>query len=348
MGVTRVLLTTSALIAVAMAPVVPASAADQITWPQVQAAARAAQRSLEQGGGTASVRVSAKISYRTITDYRPGGSVQRERYREAGMAASEPDIVTWTITGTGADRRYQPMPTIPKPGAYPTLRKASWVRLNPPSTTGVTPPLLRLDSLEPLGEIASSAADSEGIITASWTHGVEGTPAVAVTARLAQRPTGVLLLHSFAATDLTSSGSGSALEVEADFTSPRLVVPTFRGALPEDYVDSAMDAAQDTTMARYAVRNAAHSARDMAATMTRTQLVTFLRDQVAANEEFAHPPANPSTDVISRVPGGLRLTNLNGYSGQSTIWTITVTKDRHVQVIRRTQPSRVIRVSPAD
>ena len=51
----------------------------------------------------------------------------------------------------------------------------------------------------------------------------------------------------------------------------------------------------------------------MAATMTRTQLVAYLRDQVVANEEFAHPPANPSTDVITRVPGGLRLINLNAY-----------------------------------
>ena len=172
MGVTRGLLTASALVAVALAPVVPAAAADSITWPQVQGAARAAQRNLEQGGGTVSVQVSAKISYRTVTDYQPGGSVQRERYREAGMAASEPAVVTWTVTGTGADRRYQPMPRLPKPGAYPTLRKASWVRLNPPSTTDVTPPLLRLNVLEPLGEIASSPADAEGIITASWTHGV--------------------------------------------------------------------------------------------------------------------------------------------------------------------------------
>ena len=341
MGITRVLLTTSALVAVALSPVVPAAAADQITWPQVQAAVRTAQRSLEQGGGTVSVEVSAKISYRTVTDSQPGGSVQRERYREAGMAASEPDIVTWTITGTGADRRYQPLPRIPKPGAYPTLRKAAWVRLNPPSTTDVTPPLLRLNVFEPLGEITSSPADAEGIITASWTHGVEGTPAVAVTARLAQRPTGALVLQSFSATDLTSSASGSALDVEADFTDPRLVVPSFRGALPEDYVDSAMDAAQDTTMARYAVRNAAESTRDMAATMTRTQLVAYLRDQVAANEEFAHPPANPSTDVITRVPHGIRVTNLNAYSGQSTIWTITVTADMGVLVARSTKPSRV-------
>ena len=342
MGVTRVLLTTSALVAVALAPVVPAAAADSITWPQVQGAARAAQRNLEQGGGTVSVQVSAKISYRTVTDYQPGGSVQRERYREAGMAASEPAVVTWTVTGTGADRRYQPMPRLPKPGAYPTLRKASWVRLNPPSTTDVTPPLLRLNVLEPLGEIASSPADAEGIITASWTHGVEGAPAVAVTARLAQRPTGALVLQSFSSTDLTSSASGSTVDVEAAFANPRLVVPSFRAALPEDYVDSAMDAAQDTTMARYSVRNAADSARDMAATMTRAQLVAYLRDQVAANEEFAHPPANPSTDVITRVPGGLRLTNLNAYSGQSTIWTMTVTADLGVDVARSTKPSRVV------
>ncbi len=348
MGVTRVLLTTSALVAVALAPVVPAAAADSITWPQVQAAARAAQRSLEQGGGTVSVQVSAKISSRTVTDYRPGGSVQRERYREAGMAASEPDIVTWTISGNGADRRYQPMPRIPKPGAYPTLRKASWVRLKPPSTTDVTPPLLRLNVLEPMGEIASSPADAEGIITASWTHGVEGAPAVAVTARLAQRPTGALVLQSFSTTDLSGAASGSALDVQVDFADPRLVVPSFRSALPEDYVDSAMDAAMDTRMAFYAVRNAATSAREKAATMTRPQLVSYVRDQVAANEEFAHPPANPSTDVITRVPGGLRLTNVNAYSGQSTTWTITVTQDKHVQVIRRTQPSRVVRVSQAD
>jgi hypothetical protein len=348
MGVTRVLLTTSTLIAVALAPVVPASAADQITWPQVQAAVRAAQRSLEQGGGTVSVEVSAKISYRTVTDYQPGGSVQRERYREAGMAASEPAVVTWTVTGTGADRRYQPMPRIPKPGAYPTLRKASWVRLNPPSTTDVTPPLLRVNVVEPMGEIASSTPDAEGIIAASWTHAVEGTPAVAVTATLAQRPTGALVLQSFSTTDLTSSASGSALDVQVDFANPRLVVPSFRSALPEDYVDAAMDAALNTTMARLAVRNAADSARDMAATMTRAQLVTYLRDQVAASEEFAHPPANPSTDVIARIPGGLRLTNLNAYSGQSTIWTITVTQDKQVDVIRRTQPSRVIEAPRTD
>ena len=154
--------------------------------------------------------------------------MQRERYREAGMAASEPAVVTWTVTGTGADRRYQPMPRLPKPGAYPTLRKASWVRLNPPSTTDVTPPLLRLNVLEPLGEIASSPADAEGIITASWTHGVEGAPAVAVTARLAQRPTGALVLQSFSSTDLTSSASGSAVDVEAAFANPQ----TGRAELP--------------------------------------------------------------------------------------------------------------------
>ena len=102
--------------------------------PRSQGAARAAQRNLEQGGGTVSVQVSAKISYRTVTDYRPGGSVQRERYARPAWRPPSRDVVTWTIGGSGADRRYQPMPRIPKPGAYPTLRKASWVRLKPPST----------------------------------------------------------------------------------------------------------------------------------------------------------------------------------------------------------------------
>ena len=283
-----------ALLAIASVSSVPASAADDVTWTQVQAAGQAAQTSLTQGGGTITLEVAAKISYRRVTDYRPGGAVTRERYREAGMQDSEPDQVTWTITRKGAERRYRPMPPLPKTGRYPTLRTASWVLVDPSTMTAMTPPIQRLTGLEPLGEISSSPADDAGIIAASWTNGVAGVPVSAVTATFTRTPAGVLVLRSFATKDLSPTGPGFSQEVLVDFANPGLAVPSFRAVLPEAYVDSAMDAARDTTMAFYAVRNAATSAREKAAAMSRRQLIAYVRDEVAANEDFAHPPADPS------------------------------------------------------
>lgn len=344
MGVARVLLVTSVAVAVAVAPAVPASAEADITWPQVQAAAEAAQTLVTQGGGTVTVEVSGKISYRRITDYRPGGRVIRERYREAGMTNSEPDEVTWTIAKKGVESRYQPMPPLPKAGRFPTLRNAGWVRVKPPTLGATAPPLLRLMDFDPLGAISASRATDAGIIAASWTHGIEGKPASGVTATFTQRPTGALVLQSFSTTDLLSTGPPAAQTVQVDFANPRLVAPDFSSALPEKYVDAALAAARDTTMAFYAARNAANSARQSAATMTRPRLIAYLRSQVAANEAFAHPPANPSTDAIANVRGGVRLTNRNAYSGRSTIWTISVARDKKVTLVKRTKTSRVTRI----
>jgi hypothetical protein len=341
MRMTRVLLAASTVLAVALASAPPASAAGQITWPQVQAAAHAAQRLVAQGGGTVTDDVTAKISYRRVTEYRPGGVVRRDSYREAGMAASEPADVTWTITRTGSEVRYQPMPALPKSGRYPTLRKASWVRLNPAAMSDVTPPLLRLIAFDPVGEISSSPADDTGTIAASWTQGAAGNPAAAVTATFTQLSTGALVLQSFTTKDLVQNGPGFTQTVQADFTNPQLVVPSFRAAVPEDYVDAAMHAARDTALAFYAMRNAANSAREKAGTMTRAELIAFVRGEVTANEDFSHPPADPSTDVIANAPGGLRLTNPNPYSGQTSIWTLSVTPDKQVVLTRRTKPSRV-------
>jgi hypothetical protein len=341
MRLSRVLLATSVVLALALVPAVPASAADQITWPQVQAATQASQASVTQGGGTVTVAVTAKISYRQVTDYRPGGAVTRERYREAGMADSEPDQVTWTIARSGAASSYQPMPPLPKMGRYPTLRKATWVHVSPPAVSGITPPILQLMTFDPLGEISLIPANDAGTIAASWTHGVEGKPDSAVTATFTVTQAGALVLQSFSTKDLFPTGPGSTLDVQIDFANPHLVVPNFGSALPSGYVKSAMEAAQDTTMAFYAVRNAANSARGKTGTMTRPQLIAYVRSEVAANEDFAHPPANPSTDVIVNVPGGLRLTNPNAYSGQSTTWTITVTPNKKVVMTKRTKPSKV-------
>jgi hypothetical protein len=341
MRVTRLLLAASTLLAVVIAPTATASATDQLTWAQVQAAAQKAQKAVTHDGGTVDLEVTAKISFRLVTDYRPGGTVTRKRYREAGMAESEPDQVTWTITRNGVESRYQPMPPLPKTGRYPTLRKASWVRLSPDTTTGTTPPILRLTTFDPLGEITSGPTSDAGIIEASWTHGIEGKPDSAVTATFTQQPTGALVLQSFSTTDLNATGPTSTQSVQVDFANPKLTVPNFRSALPTSYVKSAMDAAQDTTMAFYAVRNAANSAREKAATMTRPELIALVRSEVAANEEFSHPPANPSTDIVTNVAGGLRLTNRNAYSGQSTTWTLTVTPDKQVVLAKRTKPSKV-------
>ncbi len=341
MAVIRVLLASSTLLAVVLVPTQPAAASDNLTWAQVQAAAHAAQSGITQGGGTATVEVTAKISFRQVTDYRPGGSANRERYREAGMSDSEPDRLTWTITRNGAVSRYRPMPPLPKAGRYPTLRTATWVRLNPPTAGGVTPPILQLNVFDPLGEMSSSPADEAGITSASWIHGVEGEPVSDVNATFAQQPTGVLVLRSFSVRDLHPTGPGSALSVQVGFANPQLVVPRFSSALPEDYVAAALDAARDTAFAFYAVRNAANSAREKADQMTRTELIAYVRRQVAANEDFAHPPADPTTDTIANLPRGLRLTNPNAYSGRSTIWTISVTPDNRVVLTRRTKPSTV-------
>jgi hypothetical protein len=338
---TRVLLATSTVLAVALASTPPASAADQITWPQVQAAAHAAQKLVTQGGGTVTHDVTAKLSYRRVTDYRPGGEAMRERYREVGMAADEPDQVAWTITRNGVRNSYQPMPALPRTGRYPTLRKEDWVRLNPPTVSDTTPPLLLILASDPRGEVTSTPANDAGMIEASWISGVEGSPGTAVTATFAQKPTGALVLASYSTTDLSPTGPTSTRNVQVDFTNPRLVVPHVSSALPEEYVDAAMHAARDTALAFYAMRNAANSAREKAGTMTRAELVAYVRGEVTANEDFSHPPADPSTDVIVNAAGGLRLTNPNPYSGQSTIWTISLTPDKQVALTRRTKPSRV-------
>jgi hypothetical protein len=342
MRVGRVLLATSAVIAVALVPATPASGADQVTWPQVQAAAQAAQANVTQGGGTVTIQVSAKISYDLITDYRPGGAVTRERYREAGMSDSEPDEVTWTITKGRVETRYQPMPPLPKAGRYPTLRKASWVRLNPPTVDGLDPPLLRLMAFDPLGDISSSPPDDEGTIVVSWTHGIQGQPASDVTATFTELPAGTPVLQSFSTKDVVSIGPSSALTVKVGFANPKLAVPNFRSALTEDYVHAAMAAAQDTTAAYFSVRNAALSAREKAATMTQPDLIAYVRSQVAANQDFSHPASDPTSDVITPTPRGVRLTNPNAYSGRSTIWTISVTPDNQVDLVKRTKPSKVV------
>jgi hypothetical protein len=344
MRVTRVLLATSMLAALAVIPATSASASDQLTWPQVQAAAQAAQTNVALGGGTVTDEITAKISYRRFTDYRPGGSVTRARYREAGMTDSEPDEVTWTIITEDVSVSYRPMPELPKAGRYPTMRKASWVRLEPTSSPDSNPPLLRLTAYEPMGSIASSAPTADGIVSSSWTHGVDGFSDSAVTATFTQLSTGALILRSFSTTDLHPNGPGFTQHVQVDFTNPMLVVPTFRSALPKDYVDAGMAAARRTTMAFYSVRNAASSAREKAATMSRSELTAFVRSQVVANDDFDHPPAEPSTNHITNVPNGVRLTNPNAYSGQTTIWTMTVTPDKQVVVSKRTRPSEVVPV----
>lgn len=344
MRVIRVLLAISVLAAAALMPATSASAADQFTWPQVQAAAQAAQTNVTQGGGTVTDEITAKISYRRITDYRPGGSVTRSRYREAGMMDSEPDEVTWTIVKKDVAVSYRPMPELPKTGRYPTMRKASWVRLDPTSSPDSNPPLLRLTTYEPMGTITSGAPTADGIVSSSWTHGVDGFPDSAVTATFTQLSTGALILRSFSTTDLHPNGPGFSQQVQVDFSNPMLTVPTFTSALPKDYVDAGMAAARGTTMAFYSVRNAATSAREKAATLSRSELTAFVRSQVVANDDFDHPSGEPSTNVITRVPSGVRLTNPNAYSGQSTIWTITVTPDKEVVVSKRIRPSTVVPV----
>ena len=339
---TRVLLAICVIVAVAFVPTAPAAAADQITWPEVVSAAQAAQTLVIQGGGTITVEVSGKISYRRVTDVQPGGAVIRERYREAGMSDAEADDVTWTITRKGVATRYQPMPPLPKTGRYPTLRNVSWVRLGPPATTDVTPPLQILTIVDPLGDIASGPANDAGIISASWTHGIEGRPDSAVTATFTRTAPGALVLRSFSITALASTGPGSDQTADVDFANPRLVVPDVGSSLPEDYVDAAMDAARDTTSAFYSVRNAASRAREKAAVMTRAQLISYLRSQVGVWQDFSHPPDDPSTDIIANVPGGVRLTNPNAYSGRSTIWTVTVTADKQVVVTKRSKQSKVV------
>jgi len=341
----RILVVASASLAIGLAPIPPASAAaGDLTWPQVQAGAKAAQAMVTTDGGTITLEVSGKISFTRVTDYRPGGTVTRARYREAGMADSQPDEVTWAIVRNGAARSYQPMPPLPKPGLYPTLRKASWVRLSSGTPTDVTTPIAQLLIYDPLGAITSGPANEAGLIEASWTHGINGSPASAVTAMFMEKPTGTLVLQSFTVKDVNSAGPPSSESVRVDFTVPRLTVPNFASALPKSYVKAAMDAAGNTTSAYYSVRNAATSAREKAATMTRSELIAYARSQVAANQDFSHPPANPSKDVITNVSGGLRLTNPNAYSGQSTTWTLTVTPDKQVLVTKRTKPSKVVPV----
>jgi hypothetical protein len=344
MRATRVLIAMSVLAAAALSPTMSASASDQLTWPQVQAAAQAAQTNVTQGGGTVTDEITAKISYRQFTDYRPGGSVMRARYREAGMMDSEPDEVTWTIIEQGVAVSYRPMPELPKTGPYPTMRKASWMRLDPTSGPDSTPPLLRLTAYEPTGTITSSAPAADGIISSSWTHGVDGFPDSAVTATFTQLSTGALILRSFSTTDLHPNGPGFTQQVQVDFTNPMLVVPKFTSALPKGYVDAGMAAARGTTMAFYSVRNAASSAREKAATMSRAKLTALVRRQVVANDDVNHPSAEPSTNLITDVPNGVRLTNPNAYSGQSTIWTITVSPDKQVVLSKRTTPSKVVLV----
>ncbi|MEI6360823.1 MAG: hypothetical protein WCP95_01705 [Actinomycetes bacterium] len=341
MRLTRALLATFTSVAVALVPATSASAADQVTWPQVQAAAKAAQTNVMLGGGTVTDEVAAKISYREVTDYRPGGAVTRASYREAGMTDSEPDATTWTVTKNGVGIRYQPMPSLPKAGRYPTLRKASWVRADP-EPAGSTPPVLRLLAFDPVGAISSSSASDAGIVSASWTYGADGSPGQTVSATFTQLPTGALVLQSFSTKTPGGAGPGSTQTVQVTFTNPKLIVPDFSSALPESYVKAALHAAQDTTAAYYSVRNAASSAREKAATMTRRELIAHVRSQVAANQDFSHPPADPSTDTITNVDSGLRLTNPNAYSGQSSTWTISVTPDKRVVVTKRTKSSKVV------
>jgi hypothetical protein len=76
--------------------------------------------------------------------------------------------------------------------------------------------------------------------------------------------------------------------------------------------------------------------------MTRPHLIACVRSQVANNEDFSHPPADPSTDILAKVSGGVRPINPNAYSGQSTIGSISVTPDKQVALTTRTKPSKVI------
>jgi hypothetical protein len=334
------------MLAVTLTPAMPASAADRISWPQVQQAAQATQNAVVRDGGTTDVAIGGKISYREVTDYAPGGNACRARYREAGMADSEPDVVTWTIIKKADKAKYRPMPPLPKAGRYPILRKASWVRLTPNPSPDSIAPVLRLTTVDPMGEISSGAANAEGMITASWTHGIEGTPASEITATLIQQPPGALILKSFSIKDLISTGPTPTMTVQVDLNRPHLTVPDFSSALPESYAKAAMNAAGNTTAAFYSMRNAANSAREMAGTMDRPELITFVRSEVAANQDFSHPPANPSTDTIVDLPDGLRLTNRNAYSGQSTIWTLTVTPDKGRVLTKKTKPSEVTPAPP--
>ena len=182
MRLTRVLLATSAMLAIALVPTVPASAADQITWPEVQAAAQAAQTILMQGGGTVTDEVSAKISYRQATQYQPGGAVIARALPEAGMADSEPDEVTWTITRKGVETRYQAMPSLPRAGrlsdaAFGILGPVDPTRPDRQHSCRPAPADVRPD-----GRDLVWSPNDAGVISASWTHGIDGTPDSAITA----------------------------------------------------------------------------------------------------------------------------------------------------------------------